>query len=139
MKSFKNYINRMETLIENITINEKIKMSDFIKAVNSHSSLDDALENLPDEYIEFYLKNMNSKKLKSELQKLKLTEDKDYEIKQQQTLKTSPDSDKYKKIHYKGEFIILRYDERWGWVPQMAFRSITQASKFIKNIVDTFD
>ncbi len=139
MKSFKNYVNRMETLIENITINEKIKMSDFIKSVNSHSSLDDALENLPDEYIEFYLKNMNSKKLKSELQKLKLTEDEDYEIKQQQTLKTSPDSDKYKKIHYKGEFIILRYDERWGWVPQMAFRSITQASKFIKNIVDTFD
>jgi uncharacterized protein YihD (DUF1040 family) len=120
------------------SINEsKVTLNQFLQAVNSYSSLDDALENLPDDYIEFYLNNMNNKQLNKNLKKLKLIEA-DFEIYNTQTLGTSPQSGKYKKINYKGEYIILKYDDRYGWIPAMSFRSISQATKYIKKLADEF-
>jgi uncharacterized protein YihD (DUF1040 family) len=119
------------------SINEtKINLKQFIQAVNSYSNLDDALENLPEEYIEFYLNNMNNKDLNKNLKRLKLQEE--FEPYQDQTLGTSPSSTKFKKIHYRGEYIILKYDSRWGWIPAMSFRSITQATKYIRKLADEF-
>ena len=117
----------------------KVNLKRFLTAVNSYNSLDDALEKLPEEYTEFYLNNMNNKDLNKSLKKLKLIEGfEDFEPYQGQTLGTSPSSTKYKKIHYQGEYIILKYDQRWGWVPTMSFRSITQAVKYIKRLADEF-
>jgi uncharacterized protein YihD (DUF1040 family) len=116
----------------------KINLKEFLKSVNSYSNLDDALEHLPEEYIEFYLNNMNNKQLNSSLKKLKLQEDFEDLTDLTRTLGTSPKEDKYKKIHYKGEYIVLKYDDRWGWMPAMTFRSIVQATKYIKKLVDEF-
>ena len=120
------------------TINEaNITLKQFLQAVKSYSTLDDALEKLPDDYIEFYLKNINNKTLNKELKKINLTED-FYEPYQTKTVGTSPSTNKFKQIRYKGEFIVLKYDERWGWLPSMTFRSITQATKYIKKLADEF-
>jgi uncharacterized protein YihD (DUF1040 family) len=121
------------------SINEsKVTLKQFLQAVNSYSNLDDALENLPEEYIEFYLNNMNNKDLNKNLKKLKLIEAEDFEVYDTRTTTVSPQIDKFKKIHYKGEYIILKYDPRWGWIPAMTFRSITQATKYIKKLADDF-
>jgi uncharacterized protein YihD (DUF1040 family) len=110
-------------------------LKDFIEGVQQYPDLDTALENLPDEYIEFYLKNMNTKSFNKALKKY-LNED--YEPEFTQTLGNAPIGYKYKKIHYKGEYIILKYDPRYGWVPSMSFRSIVNATKYIKKIADEY-
>jgi hypothetical protein len=122
------------------TINESaIRLKDFLNAVKKYDNIDNALENLPDDYIEFYFKNMNSNVFNNKLKQMKLVEsESEFEPYITQMGGASPKSGKYKKIRYKGEFIILKYDERWGWVPYMSFRSITQATQYIKKMADGF-
>jgi hypothetical protein len=114
----------------------KISIKDFIIAVNSYTNLDQALEELPDEYVEFYLKNINNKQLNKELKKLKLVED--YEVYDKRTTTDDPTNNRFKKINYKGEYIILTWDQRYGWIPQVSFRSIAKATKYIKKLADEF-
>jgi hypothetical protein len=121
------------------SLNESINKSDFIQGVSKYSSLDDALMNLPDEYTEFYFKHINDKKLEKTLKKLKLVENINevtdvltYDV----TVGTSPQDQKFKRIHYKGEYIVIKYDERFGWIPSISFRSIPKALKYIKKVFD---
>jgi len=121
------------------SLNEKVNKSDFIQQVSQFKSLDDALSHLPDEYTEFYFKNINDKKLEKTLQKLRLVENINevtdvitYDV----TVGTSPQDQKFKRIHYKGEYIVIKYDERFGWIPDIGFRSIPRALKYIKQLFD---
>ena len=114
----------------------QISLNQFIQAVNSYSNIDNALENLPDEYIEFYLNNMNNKSLNKKLKQMNLIEE--YEEYDTRTTAVSPEINRFKKIHYKGEYIILKYDPRWGWVPAMSFRSITKATQYIRKLANEF-
>ncbi len=131
---FKKYL--LESTIKKIQEQKsKISIFDFVYAVNSYSNLDTALENLPNEYIEFYIKNMNNKALNKELKKRKLIENYDWEV-MDRNLGMSPKPDKIKKIQYKGNYIIFKFEPGIGWVPNVSFRSISQATKFIKNLYD---
>jgi len=114
----------------------QISLNQFIQAVNSYSNIDNALENLPDEYIEFYLNNMNNKSLNKKLKQMNLIED--FEVYDTRTTTVAPETNRFKKIHYKGEYIILKYDTRWGWVPAMSFRSITKATQYIRKLANEF-
>ena len=133
MKSFKNYI---KPNLEDLYEGTNVSMKDFIKAVNSYSNIDDALASLPDEYTEFYIKNINNKDLSKELKKLKLVED--WEYSPDQTTQMSPQPGKFKRIHYKGDYIIMKYTEGQGWTPYLTFRSISKALRFAKGLADEY-
>jgi len=116
---------------QSIILAENVTLDNFIKNVQNYSTLDDALANMEDDYIEWYLLNMNNKKLKQNLKKLKLYED-------DVTLGYAPEPKKIKKnIKYKGQFITVEYDpELATWFPMIRFRSIVSALKYIKRTVD---
>jgi hypothetical protein len=139
-KDFKQFIESKIEIKEQEQIDESsLSMDDFILKVKLFNSLDDALLHLPDKYTEFYLKNINNKKLDKELKKLNLTEsEEEYEFYKTVTTGVSPEEKKYKKINYKGQYIILTYDKRWGWVPNVSFRSIKNALEYVKNLADEF-
>ncbi len=130
--SFKNYIQETNVKLIIESINPVITKQDFLDAVSSYSDLDTALEHLPDEYIEFYIKNINSDYIKES------ENNENYEVYKTRTTGMAPVSGKYKKVNYKGEYIIFLYDQKTGWVPQISFRSISKATKFIKKIADEF-
>lgn len=138
MESFKGYIKPdLESLYEGTNV----AFNDFIKSVNGYSNLDDALLHLPEEYTEFYLKNINNKKLTKELEKrnlIEMVENWNTEYSPDQTTAQSPEPSKFKRIHYKGEYIILKYEDGIGWIPFLGFRSITKALKYAKELADEF-
>jgi len=115
-----------------IPIAENITKDDFIQKIKSYSTIDDALLGLPDEYIEYYMINMNSlnKELKK-LKKLNLQEE-------EKTLGYAPAPKKIiKQIKYKGQYITVEYDpELQSWFPAIRFRSIMTALKYIKKQVN---
>ena len=115
----------------NIQLAEKVTLDDFVTKVKSYNSIDDALKSLSDEYTEFYLLNMNNKKLKK-LLKNKLQED------WEETLGYAPEPKKIRKnLKYKGQYITVEYDpELQTWFPMLRFRSIVTALKYIKKHVD---
>ena len=126
--NFKEHNTAYTSIVEN-----KINMKEFINAVRSYSNIDDALGSLDPEYIEYYMININSKKLLKELQKIKLVE-----TDAEKTLGYAPAEDKIiKTIKYRGQFITLEYDRDLGsWFPAIRFRSIISALKYIKKQVD---
>lgn len=126
-----------------IQLAENVTLSKFIKNVSSYSSLDDALAHLDDEYTEWYLLNINSKKLNSELKKINLVENLHnlYNLDDNKTLGFSTkEKPLIKQIKYKGQYITVEYNRELGsWFPAIRFRSITTALKYIKNQVDYFE
>jgi len=139
MKSFKEYNNSIIT-ISKLLLESKndISLSDFIESVSSYNNIDDALYHLDDKYAEFYIKNINNKKLQKELKKLKLLENWNTEINADQNLGMSPKPEKIKKIHYKGHYIVLKFDPNVGWVPYISFKNVTKSLQFIKNLFDDY-
>ncbi len=122
---FKKYIKTNPySLIEN-----EISMDSFVKKVQGYKTIDQALEKLGDDYVLYYLTNINNKKLHK---KLVLKED-DF------TLGTSTQGATAgkpitKKLKYRGEYIVLVFDREIGaWFPSIQFRSITNALKYIRN------
>ena len=116
---------------------EKVTLKDFINKVRSFNDIDTALASLDDNYIEFYMLNINNKKLKKELQKLNLLED--YEELIRGFNRYVPDDTQkiVKKIKYKGQYLVLTYDKELQlWFPSIQFRSITTALKYIKKTAD---
>lgn len=119
-------------------VTESVTEKDFIKAVSKYKDIDTALENLSDEYVEFFMLNINNKKFMNKLKKnIKLNE---YAIDtdNKTTTKWSPDEPKVRKIRYKGEFITLQYDSELGWLPTVRFRSVVNALRYIKKIADDY-
>ena len=118
--------------IYNSIVENKVTQREFITAVKSYSNIDDAMSHLSDEFIEFYLLNVNSTKLTKELKKLNIVESIEH------TLGYAPADDKIiKSIKYRGQFITLEYDRDLGsWFPAIRFRSIITALKYIKAQVD---
>lgn len=114
-------------------VNEGVlDLSSFVRAVQQYNSLDLALADLPSEYLEFY--SHNEKKLKKPLTRLNLlesAEDPGY-------LGYSPTNNTVrKKIKYKGEIIVIEWDSEYSvWVPLVAKRSIVQALKYGKELID---
>jgi len=110
---------------------QKLTVDGFINKAEKYKSLDDALEKLPDEYISFYLDNVN------QIEKLMETYtgfDVDILAEGPEELgalgtRREPGEVIYKKIKYKGEIIVLVYQfDVWTVYP--AFRSITKAIKY---------
>ena len=130
--TFNNYRNQEPILAEGI------KEIDFINAINSYTSIDDALLRLDDEYIEWYMMNMNSKKVKNLLKRLNISGLHEDTQNTQTTLGYAPSADRItKSIKYKGQFITVEYDRELGsWFPAIRFRSIISALKYIKAEVD---
>lgn len=120
----------------NIVLAEGVSEQSFLQAINSYSSIEDAMVNLKDEFIEWYLLNLNSKSLKHKLKKLHIDGISEAEI--ERTLGFAPAADKVvKNIKYKGQFITIEYDRDLGsWFPAIRFRSIISAMKYIKGQVD---
>ena len=115
-------------------LNEETNIKTFIKNIKKYKDLDTALLKLPDEYTEFYLKNINNKELNKQLKKLNLVED--MEQSKNQTLGTSPTPGKFKKLHYKGHYLVLKYDEDLGWIGTPSFRDITSTLRYVKKLAD---
>ena len=111
---------------------EVLDLGSFVRAVQQYNSLDLALADLPSEYLEFY--SHNEKKLKKPLTRLNLlesAEDPGY-LGYSPSVKTVR-----KKIKYKGEIIIIEWDnEHSVWIPLVSKRSIVQALKYGKDLID---
>jgi hypothetical protein len=124
--NFKEY-----TKLHDVKLAENVNMNDFVKKVSSFSNIDDAMLSLPDEYVEWYLLNINNKKLHKLLKKLNINED-------DLTLGYAPSRTRIiKNIRYKGQYITIEYDpELSNWFPSIRFRSIVSALKYIKKEVD---
>jgi hypothetical protein len=124
-----------------VYLNEKeVKEKDFISKVKKYQNLDQALMKLPDEYTEFYLKNINSKSLNKKLKQEKLIEEYegDADVQKSKTTGTSPEPGKFKRLHYKGHYIVLQYTKEFGWTAQPTFRSITNALEYVKGLADDY-
>ena len=114
-----------------IILAEGVTQKDFINQVKKYLSIDNALKYLQDEYIEWYLLNINNKKLQKELKSSNLQEE-------ELTTGYAPEPYKIRKnIKYKGQYITVSYDPELGtWFPTIRFRSIVSALKYIKRTVD---
>ena len=111
---------------------KKITIDSFLKKIAEYSTLDQAFTDLPSEYIEFYAKN--EKKLQKALDNLF----EGYNPEAQGYLGMAATQEKtIKKIKYKGEIFTLVFDPEIGsWQAIPAFRSITQALRYGKSLVD---
>ncbi len=109
-----------------------ITIDSFISAITQYKSLDQALTELPETYINYYVQNQKS--IDKALKNLDLSESAE-----------SPgyagwsrtDDIVHKTIKYKGELLILTYDPSigsWSAIPQ--FRSVVQALKYGKQLID---
>jgi len=111
---------------------EVLDLGSFVRAVQQYNSLDLALADLPSEYLEFY--SHNEKKLKKPLTRLNLlesAEDPGY-LGYSPSVKTVR-----KKIKYKGEIIVIEWDNEYSvWIPLVSKRSIVQALKYGKDLID---
>ena len=120
--------------------NESLDIEKFLAKVSKYDSLDDALLSLPDSYIEFYFKN--SKLLNKSLKNMGLVESITPENPGYVGWSPTPQGTEttYKNIKYKGNIITLEYNpELRTWFPQVRFRSVTQALKYAKSLVDDID
>ncbi len=121
-------------LEQEIEENKKITPEMFVLKASEYHSLDLALEELSDDYIQYYFDNQRlvDKALRSQgLIEAAGAEDPGYLGWQPSKTK------KTKKIKYKGEIIQLEYNPENGtWVPNVAFRSVTNALKFGKLLAD---
>ena len=111
---------------------EELDDAKFIRKVSNFSSLDLALVELEDEYIEYYARN--EKRLDRSLKRLHLkegTEDPGY------LGMSRPDETIRKKIKFKGEILILEWDNNNRvWIPLIAKRTIVGALKYAKTLVE---
>lgn len=109
-----------------------LDLGTFVRAVQQYNSLDLALADLPSEYLEFYLHNeKNLKKPLTRLNLLESAEDPGY-LGYSPSVKTVR-----KKIKYKGEIIVIEWDNEYSvWIPLVSKRSIVQALKYGKDLID---
>lgn len=123
------------SLLEIELSEEEITLDSFIRKVRKFNSLDLALVELPSEYIDFY--SNNERNLNKQLKKLKLLESSE-----------SPgyvgfsyaDTTTRKKIKYKGEIIVIEWDnENKVWIPWVSKRSIVQALRYGKSLIDDLE
>lgn len=121
----------------NLPLAEGVTEKSFITALKGYSNIDDAMAHLDDEYIEYYLINMDKKSLKNALKKynihIKESIKESYED-PEITLGYAPqDGTIVKNIKYKGQYITLTYNKELGtWNPEIRFRSVMTALKYIK-------
>ncbi len=113
----------------------KITVDSFVQSVENMGGLDQALEGLDDDELQFYSDNQRG--LDRILQKRGLME-------MEEAFITSPEARGYvgwsrplelkvKSINYKGDIISLEFDPDLGtWQPSMRFRSVTKALKYGK-------
>jgi len=115
----------------------RISTDSFLIKVGEYSTFEDALVNLPDEYLEFYLKN--EKKLKRPLSRI-INMDENWSAEGPGDVAQSKDSTKkVKTIKYRGQLFHLVWDPEIGsWSVIPGFRSITQALRYGKELVDSY-
>ena len=112
---------------------KNITLDTFLTKVSDYSTVDDALTDLPAEYLEFYADN--EKSLQKTLKKLGLVEA--YTPEAPGYAGWAKDEKKrIKSIKYKGNLIHLIWDPEIGtWMPFIGFRSVTSALKYAKTLV----
>lgn len=122
------------------TKNNNISLDSFLLDVSSYNTLDEALEELDDIYLEFYSNNQNQ--LDKALKKMNMLETEaglGEGAESPGELGWSPDADniRYKTIKYKGELITLVWDPVLRtWFPTIRFRSVVAALKYGKSLVN---
>lgn len=121
-------------MFKDIIEENNISNSSFLLTVSKYSSLDDALIDLPSEYLDYYANNQ--KTLEKSLKRLKLLEN--YSPEAPNDVGFSRSKLKIiKKIKYKGEIGILTWDPDVGvWVPRIGKRSIVAALKYLRAEID---
>jgi hypothetical protein len=122
--------------ITNLQENEDITLDAFMMHVKEYGTLDKALANLDDNHIQYYIDN--EKLIHKTMQTMHLkesnSEDPGY-------TGYAPDFEEpvIKKIKYKGEVLMLIYRPDTGvWEPQIAFRSITTAMRYGRDIIKQY-
>ncbi len=120
---------------ESIEINEaKITVDSFVTSVENMGGLDQALEGLDDDEIQFYADNQRV--IDRILTKRGLTEGLHPESPGYLGW-SRPSKLKTKNIKHKGNIISLQFDPELGtWQPTMRFRSVTSALKFGKVLAE---
>ena len=110
----------------------KITMDSFVISVENMGGLDQALEGLDDDEIQFYSDNQRA--IDRVLSKRGLLEAEGLHPESPGYLGWSrPSKLKTKNVKYKGNIISLQFDPDLGtWQPTMRFRSVTQALKYGK-------
>ncbi len=110
-------------------IDESISIDSFLDAAQIYNSIDDALSNLPGKYLQFYLDN--ERVLNKSLHSI-------FEGTESGYLGWgTPEQNVIKKIKYKGEILILEYDNKSHlWDSYVGYRSIVKALKQGKDIID---
>ena len=119
----------------------KITVDSFVLSVENMGGLDQALEELDDDELQFY--SDNQKQIDRLLQKRGLME-----VIEVMEAIASPENRGYlgwarplelktKNIKYKGDIISLEFDPDLGtWQPTMRFRSVTKALKYGKMLAE---
>ena len=110
--------------------NKNITINSFIEKIKKYQSLEQALIELPQEYLEFYVNN--EKEISKAVKRL-------FESQETQGYLgyAPPQETKTKVIKYKGQLIHLKWDDdSKNWVPMVAFRNILSAVRYGKKLVD---
>jgi len=106
---------------------EKVDLTSFISKVENYGSLSVALEHLPDDYIEFYLKN--EKLIDKALKRRGINED------AQITNYGNPLTTRL--IRYKNNLILLEKDNDLNvWKVRPIFKRLVDALKYGKSEID---
>lgn len=122
---FKNIIQK-SVEITDITLDE------FLLTISEYESFDQALSELDESYLQFYIDNQNILDKSIYNQSLFESEETNY------SGWSAPEGQRFKTIKYKGEYITLEYEpELESWFPSVRFRSIVSAMKYGKALADS--
>jgi hypothetical protein len=125
----------IDILNEDIKKKDIITIDSFVSNVDKIGNLDDALDLLNDEHLQFY--SDNERQINKVLRKRNLLEDWGSPEGPGYTGWARSPEKKIKTIKYKGEIISLEWDpELATWMPVIRFRSVTQALKFGKTLAE---
>ncbi len=113
-----------------------ISIDSFIDEVILYNTIDEALYDLDEAYMEFYMNNQDIiERTASFKEFIGMNES----AESPGTSSWAPDFEKtvYKNIKYKGHILTLEYNhDLQTWFPSIRFRSVVKSLKYIKNEVD---
>ena len=111
--------------------NQELTIDTFLENIDKFKSLDDALENLSEKYLQFY--SSNTRVLDKAITSLFLEDDFYNSERAGDTAWAKTEERKVKTIKYKGDLIHLIWAPDTGtWSAEVGFRSVIAALKYGK-------